>query len=108
LYVNTDSCPEQIGNYPNARVISNSRGYVKYMEAPGREVDVVVVKKQASRPDCSDSMFARKLHSLGDRVYSQYMKCPFASMCKKCAVYEEHFVNTCKVSCLSLDTHITS
>ncbi|GFG38455.1 hypothetical protein Cfor_11205, partial [Coptotermes formosanus] len=74
LYVNTDSCPEQIGNYPNARVISNSRGYVKYMEAPGREVDVVVVKKQASRPDCSDSMFARKLHSLGDRsIYKGHL-----------------------------------
>ena len=68
------------------------------MKAPGTEVNKIMVKKWATRSDCSDSMFVRKLHSLGGRVYPQYMKCPFASMCKKCAVYEEHFVNICNVS----------
>ena len=58
-----------------------------------------MVKKQATTSVCSDSMFVRKLHSLEDRVYPQYMKCPFASMYKKCAVYEECVMHICKVSC---------
>ena len=70
------------------------------MRVQGRETNTSMVKEQATTSVCSDSMFVRKLYSLEDRVFPQYMRCPFASMCKKCALYEEHVMNICNVSYL--------
>lgn len=98
LYVNTDASSKQIGNYSGARIIANSRGYVRYMRAAGREVNTIMTKNQAASSGCCDDiMCVRKQHYLENIVYPQYTKCPFASICKKCAVYEEHFMNMCHV-----------
>lgn len=70
LYVNTDASSKRTGNYPSSRIMANTRGYVRYMRAPGREINKMKVKRHAAT---DDTVTVGKLHSLEDTFCVQYM-----------------------------------
>lgn len=105
LYVNTDAGSKRTGNYPSPRVIANTRGYVRYMRAPSREVNKMKVKRHAPTSDSSeDTATVGKLRSLEETVCVHYMKCPFTSICQNCAIYEKHLLHVLNTSCLPQNT----
>jgi hypothetical protein len=101
LYVNTDASSMRTGNYPSPRIIANTRGYVRYMRAAGREINKMSLKRNAPTSDSSeDTATLGKLRPLVDTVYMQYMKCPFTSICQNCAIYEKHLMHILNMSCM--------
>jgi hypothetical protein len=107
LYVNTDTSSKQAGNFPAPRIIASTRGYVRYMRAPVREISKTRVTGHAPTSDSSeDTLTMGKLPSLKDTVCVRYMKCPFTSICQNCALYERHLMRNRNMSCLPPNTHL--
>jgi hypothetical protein len=44
----------RMGNYPNPMIIADTRGYVRYMRDPHREMYKMRLRRHASTSDCSD------------------------------------------------------
>jgi hypothetical protein len=109
LYVNTDASSKRIGNYASPRIIANTRGYVRYVRAPGRDLNKMRIKKHAPSSDSSDdTVIMKELQSLEDRVYGQCVKCPFTFICQNCSIYEKRFMNIRNMSRLPSNTFITA
>jgi hypothetical protein len=51
LYVNTDASSMRIGNYPSPRIIADTRGYVRYIRDPHREIYKSRIKRHAPTSD---------------------------------------------------------
>jgi hypothetical protein len=105
LYVNTDASSKQTGNCPGSCIVANSRGYVRYVRAPGREISKRRVRRHAPTSDSSeDTVTMRKLPSLEGADCAQYMKCPFVSICHNCAIYEKRLMHSLNKSYLPTAT----